>query len=165
MDRPESKNALCTIPSDMTDFRFSLRLECFVAFLSAELEITVGGENSNVSFSISQDGHESSYRGALDSVSSLRFHDRVVSALKTYGADPSWEQAGLDGTQYSGSFQSAELAMGEFTFWSPETGTPAHSLACAAMEVIPPGHPDHSLEHGIRQVREDLRMRQRNESL
>jgi len=160
MDRPESKNARCTLSHDMTDFRFSLRLECFVAFLSAELEITVGGENSTVSFSLFQDGHESSYRGALDSVSSRRFHDRVVSALKTYGADPSWEQAGLDGTQYSGSFQSAELAMAEYTFWSPETGTPAHSLACAAMEVIPPDHPDHAFEYGIRKVRADLHMRQ-----
>ena len=141
----------------MTHFRFSLRLEWFVAFLSAELEITGGAENSNVSFSVWQDSHESNYRGALDAPSSRRFHDRVVSALKTYGADPSWKRAGMDGTQYSGSFHSAELSVAELRFWSPKTGTPAHSLACAAMEVMPARHPDHSLEHGIRQVREDLR--------
>jgi hypothetical protein len=141
----------------MTDFRFSLSLGCFVAFLSAELEIIATGENCNVSFSFFQFDDESSYRGALDSASSRRFHDRVVAALRTYGADPSWEQAGFDGTNYRGSFQSAELSVAEFKFWSPETGTPAHSLACAAIEVIPPGHPDHFLEHGIRQVREDLR--------
>jgi len=143
----------------MTDFRFSLRLGCFVAFLSAEFEITGGGENCNVSFSVFQFGDESSYRGTLDSASSRRFYDRVVFALKTYDADPSWKQAGMDGTQYSGSFHSAELSVAEFRFWSPKTGTPAHSLACAAMEVMPARHPDHSLEHGIRQVREDLRMR------
>ena len=138
-----------------TNYHFSLQATCFVAFMSAELAITCG-EKSAVSLSISWDGSDFGYQGTLDAALALRFHDRIVSALRTYGKDASWDGGGLDGTDYRGSFRSPTLSVAEFRFWSPEPGTPPHSLACAALEAVPLDHCDGSFEYGLEKLREDL---------
>jgi len=134
-------------------YRFSLRASCFVRFLSGELTIK-GGKEAAVSLSISESDYV--YKGSIDAASARRLHDSIVSALHTYGKDPAWSHAGLDGTDYRGSFDSATLSVADFRFWSPEPGTPTHALACAAFEVVPIDHADGSFEYGLEELREDL---------
>ena len=116
-------------------FSFCLEASCFVAFLSAEVT-AIGAEQCTVSASIAQDTLESSRTVTLNPPAAQQFCALIVAALQTYGKDPSWQQAGLDGTGYRGSIHSPALSLPEFRFWSPARDTPPHRLACAAFGVL-----------------------------
>jgi len=148
VDRDATSNA-----GQGTTYHFSLRASCFVRFLSAELAIA-GGDRASASLAVSESDYV--YNGTMSAASSRRLHDSIVSALHTYGRDPAWSHAGLDGTDYRGSFDSAALSVADFRFWSPEPGTPAHALACAALDVVPIDHSDGSFEYGLEGLREAL---------
>ena len=116
-------------------FRFHLEASCFLAFLSAELT-AIGAEQCTVSASIAWDGDESSRSVMLDPLVGQRFRALIVAALQTYGKDASWQQAGLDGTEYRGSLHSPAFSVPEFRFWSPARDTPPHRLAAAAFGAL-----------------------------